>query len=1066
MNTKLKYIVGMILGALFTIPLASSALSVFTVPQGGTASSSLTGILKGNGKNAIQTATPGTDYVVPGTLASYLSLSSWYATTTDGLDEGLLNKYFSDSLVDTWFSVQPLGMFWSTTSADHWYTLQNKASTTLLGDANTWSAYQDFSAGLTASDVNTNSLTSHDYTNTFFEFTNTGASLNVPSTSNYLTLKNSTDAGQVNLRMENLTGAHDIYFPDQGGTFAMLSDLTTASSTLYGDSGTFSGLNQFAKLTFTNATGTNATTSSFAVSNLSAGLVKAVAGGSLVNATAGVDYQAPGSYITLSSLSALAPIVYNSGTGAFSWTGLATTSQPASSNLLVSNGGAGVYGVATGTVSASLPISVTAGRSVIGGSLAVSIANAVDDGSTKGAASFTANDFNATAGNISIDYTNGTAASAGAKGFLTSADFSTFAGKENALTFSYPLSRSVNAISLAFGTTTANTWGTTQTFTAAPVFSSLTGLLKGNGASAVSVASLGTDYVNGSGVNGNCVAWGASNALTDAGAPCGSGTGGGASQWATSTLFANMIHTAGAHGLGIGTTTPIGVLSMASSSAVTQWWNHTGASANSRLGYISFANGVFDFGTSSDAGATTSRLTLSQGTSTFNGNALTVGTGSYPSSLVQGVGTSTMWGGINLSNGGCFAVSGVCMGTMALSGSIGQVEYFSGVNTAVGTSSLYIATSQNVGIGTTSPYAKLSVQGTAGLTDAFAVASSTLATMFNVTANGRVGIGSSTPWGTLSIIDSISGSYFPGVITATSTADLPYFGWTASTSEYAGSAVRILAGNPSAYMSSADSLDQLLLNGRINTGDWKQLECASDFNSKTAQITGDITGSVMSTTLGKPCGDFSYIEDANGVADFVVTTGSGYIRLRPGATGATVVAGDGFGLAGTTAFLRHATNTPVYLATVRPGAVQNASTSIYMLGFSAATGVSANYATDAQDGCFFVASSTKANWQAVCRSTTATIVDTGVASSTVTTGDSAWRQFRIDMIGGPTPYAVFRIKQSASASWGPPVATIATTMPTAVSLNPITSVGKVSAGLSPELHVNRIRVWYNDPLWY
>ena len=197
----------------------------------------------------------------------------------------------------------------------------------------------------------------------------------------------------------------------------------------------------------------------------------------------------------------------------------------------------------------------------------------------------------------------------------------------------------------------------------------------------------------------------------------------------------------------------------------------------------------------------------------------------------------------------------------------------------------------------------------------------------------------------------------------------------------------------------------------------------------------------------------------------MVTTGPGYIRLRPAATCATVVAGDGMGLAGTTAFLRVATNTPVFLATARIGASQNASTSIYMLGFSAATGVSADYATDAQNGCFFVASSTKANWQAVSRSTTATIVDTGVASSTVTTGDGAWRQFRVDMIGGPTPYCVFRIKQSATASWGPPVATISTNIPSAVSLNPITSVGKVSAGLAPELHINRIRTWYNDPLW-
>jgi hypothetical protein len=39
-----------------------------------------------------------------------------------------------------------------------------------------------------------------------------------------------------------------------------------------------------------------------------------------------------------------------------SWTGLATTSQPSSSNLLVSNGAAGVYGVATSTLTPSAPL--------------------------------------------------------------------------------------------------------------------------------------------------------------------------------------------------------------------------------------------------------------------------------------------------------------------------------------------------------------------------------------------------------------------------------------------------------------------------------------------------------------------------------------------------------------------------------------------------------------------------------------------------------------------------------------------------------------------------------------
>ncbi len=59
----------------------------------------------------------------------------------------------------------------------------------------------------------------------------------------------------------------------------------------------------------------------------------------------------------------------------------------------------------------------------------ISITNAAADGSTKGAATFTAADFNATSGLIAIDYTNGQAAATGAKGFLTSTDWNTFNGK-------------------------------------------------------------------------------------------------------------------------------------------------------------------------------------------------------------------------------------------------------------------------------------------------------------------------------------------------------------------------------------------------------------------------------------------------------------------------------------------------------------------------------------------------------------------------------------------------------------------------------------------------------------
>lgn len=69
-----------------------------------------------------------------------------------------------------------------------------------------------------------------------------------------------------------------------------------------------------------------------------------------------------------------------------------------------------------------------------GATPAISIADAVADGATKGAAAFTASDFNSTSGVISIDYTNGQAASGSTKGFLTSTDWTTFNSKEPALT--------------------------------------------------------------------------------------------------------------------------------------------------------------------------------------------------------------------------------------------------------------------------------------------------------------------------------------------------------------------------------------------------------------------------------------------------------------------------------------------------------------------------------------------------------------------------------------------------------------------------------------------------------
>ncbi len=88
----------------------------------------------------------------------------------------------------------------------------------------------------------------------------------------------------------------------------------------------------------------------------------------------------------------------------------------------------------SGTVTDITALSPLTGG-VITTSGSVGINNAAADGSTKGAASFTASDFNTTTGNVSIDYTNGQAASTTNKGFLTNTDWNTFNNKQSAITF-------------------------------------------------------------------------------------------------------------------------------------------------------------------------------------------------------------------------------------------------------------------------------------------------------------------------------------------------------------------------------------------------------------------------------------------------------------------------------------------------------------------------------------------------------------------------------------------------------------------------------------------------------
>lgn len=174
----------------------------------------------------------------------------------------------------------------------------------------------------------------------------------------------------------------------------------------------------------------------------------------------------------------------------------------------------------------------------------------------------------------------------------------------------------------------------------------ITGILKGNG-TAISTATLGTDYVNGSGTSGHCAQWGASNALTDAGSACGSGGSG-----APYPFF-----------VGVNATTTL-----------TQFNGGLTAFASSTIG-----NGAQNGGLTVNGAASSSNFiaTSQTATSTFAGD------------ITQGAGSSAF-----------------------------VVDY-----------------SGNVGIGTSTPYAILSVQGNSS--DIFVVATSTKSTVAGYDSNGH-----------------------------------------------------------------------------------------------------------------------------------------------------------------------------------------------------------------------------------------------------------------------------------------------------------------------------------------
>lgn len=80
---KILLYISLIASSILLSATIANAVSIFTVPQGGTGVGTITGIIKGNGTAAFSVATPGTDYLSPALSATHIFVGNASNIATD-----------------------------------------------------------------------------------------------------------------------------------------------------------------------------------------------------------------------------------------------------------------------------------------------------------------------------------------------------------------------------------------------------------------------------------------------------------------------------------------------------------------------------------------------------------------------------------------------------------------------------------------------------------------------------------------------------------------------------------------------------------------------------------------------------------------------------------------------------------------------------------------------------------------------------------------------------------------------------------------------------------------------
>lgn len=833
------------------------------------------------------------------------------------------------------------------------------------------------------------------------------------------------------------------------------------------------------------------------------------------------------------------------------WNGLATTSQPASSNLLVSNGGTGVFGVATTSLSGNSQIALSQPVSVIGAS--ASTLSIVGD----------------SIGDTQLAFNTGQN--------LTTASSPTFAN----LTVNYASTTAVSGTALCISTDCRTAWpaGGSGLSTSSPLSSGNLLYYSGTGAgSAVGVAT--SSATLGLGLSGTLTTVGSGQSLSIATSSLYTGTTGQFPYFsgtntitATSSLF---VATSGR--IGVGSTTPGSDLSIGSTNGINLF---AGASTTAtstfpgnidtfgalsfknngqtnyikqhRLGFLDIVRDGADYTLAriraplNDSNEATLSLVVDRDTPSagVNEEFIDFYNERYADSVQWGI--RQAYSGTGIPKPGVFGfwntAGGKDVGNQFLLMPNGTSAFARATSTVDTNAMLYIASSTaaaplivdgapgtelfrvllngNIGIASTSPYAKLSIDAPAGVASYLSIGSSTgqvLTVTPSATAkliigtttagcaqfsasgeltstgsgcggsgspggsgselqyragastfggipnsavdasNGAVGFGSTTPWANFAIASStwgavaadynrplfavatsssLSGELFS--ITATSTGS-SFGGVTSALSNGA----RIVMGEFSKIVSSFT----LFLNGPYSSS-WSNNFC--DRMYLLATLSAD--------TLNV-CGGFVSFDEGSTATLANSSFGPGGVGEYGG-----VLMSITNGTASDSAMLHGGPHRAEYIGSSTPkmeviiGELNNVSTTTgFYIGFEDIAPGGGN--NNPSRGCYFAATTT-ANWLAVCdNGTNETIVNTGFATSTAATYAA---KMRIEM--GPS-VANFYMSSSEYNVYTR-VASITGTIPTGNAIAPNVHIRRIAGGTSiaPEIRVAAFRLWYAVPFF-